>query len=82
MDYLKSNMDGAACGKVGPVGIGGVLRNHNGEVLYMFSKHVGVKYSDEAKFLAVLVALRIFRLSFHLILLVNVVSWTRTFRGP
>ena len=35
MDYLKSNVDGAACGKLGPVGIGGVLRNHNGEVLYM-----------------------------------------------
>lgn len=44
MDYLKSNVDGAACGKLGPVGIGGVLRNHNGEVLYMFSKHVGVRF--------------------------------------
>lgn len=30
-------------GKLGPADIGGVLKNHKGEVLYMFSKHWGLK---------------------------------------
>ena len=33
---LKFNVDGAAQGKLGLAGIGGVLRNHQGKVLYMF----------------------------------------------
>ena len=33
---LKFNVDEAACGKPGPAGIGGVPRNHEAEVLYMF----------------------------------------------
>lgn len=37
---LKFNVDGAARGKPRLVGIGGVLRNHKGEVLFLFSKHV------------------------------------------
>ena len=45
---LKFNVDGATRGKPGLVGIGGVLRNHKGEVMYMFSKHVGIKDSKEA----------------------------------
>lgn len=40
---LKSNHDGTR-GKPGPTGIGGVLRNYKGEVLFMFKKNVGVKY--------------------------------------
>lgn len=41
-------------GKPGPQGIAGVLLNEEGEVLCMFSKHVGVKYSNEAVVLAIL----------------------------
>lgn len=37
---LKFNVDGAARGKPGPAGIGGVLRNYKGEVLFMFSNHL------------------------------------------
>ena len=39
--WLKFNVDGATRGKPGPTGIGGVLRNCNGDVLFMFSKYVG-----------------------------------------
>lgn len=38
----------------GPQGIAGVILNEEGEVLCMFSKHVGVKYSNEAVVLAIL----------------------------
>lgn len=34
---LKFNVDGEARGKTGPAGLGGVLRNGKGEVLFMFS---------------------------------------------
>lgn len=34
--FLKLNVDGAACGKLGQARIGGILRNQNGEVLHMF----------------------------------------------
>ena len=50
MRFLKFNVDGAARGKPGPAGIGGVLRNQGG-VLYMFLKHVGgSKIPMEQKF--------------------------------
>lgn len=58
---IKVNMDGAAHRKSGPAGIGDVLRNHNGEVLNVFSKHVGVKNSNELEILAILEALCIYR---------------------
>ena len=58
-------MDGAAKGKWGLAGIGGVLRNHKGEIIYMFSKHVGIKDSNEAEVLAILEALLIYRSSYH-----------------
>ena len=44
---LKFNVDGATRGKPGPMGIGGVLRNNSGVVLFMFSKRVGVCDSNE-----------------------------------
>lgn len=34
---LKFNVDGEAREKTGPAGLGGVLRNGKGEVLFMFS---------------------------------------------
>lgn len=40
---LKFNVDGAARGKQGPAGIGGVFRNSNKDVLMVFSKSIGVK---------------------------------------
>ena len=50
---LKFNVGGAARGKPGPAGIRGVLRNCKGEVLFMFSKHVEKKGSNEAEILAI-----------------------------
>ena len=35
---LKFNVDGATKGKPGLAGTGGVLGNHKGQVLFMFSK--------------------------------------------
>eukprot|EP00268_Persea_americana_P009153 TRINITY_DN13625_c0_g1_i5.p1 TRINITY_DN13625_c0_g1~~TRINITY_DN13625_c0_g1_i5.p1 ORF type:complete len:147 (-),score=31.41 TRINITY_DN13625_c0_g1_i5:797-1237(-) len=55
----KFNVDRAAKGKPGLSGIGGVLRNHKGEVIYMFSKHAETKDSNEVEVLAILVSLRI-----------------------
>ena len=55
---------GAARGKPGPTGAGGVLRNDKGVILSMFSKSVAVRDSNEAEVLAILEALRIFSRSF------------------
>ena len=67
MGMLKFNVDG---GKLGPVGIGGVLRDNNGVIICMFSKSVRVRSSNEAEVLAILEAQRIFSRSFqdHLIM--------------
>ena len=51
--FVKFNVDRAASGKPGLVGIGGRLHNEKGEVLSMFSKHVVVNYSNEAGVLAI-----------------------------
>ena len=50
---LKLNVDGASRGKPGLARIGGVIRNSKGEVLLMFSKHVGVCNSNEVEVLAI-----------------------------
>ena len=57
---LKFNVDGVAKGKPMPVGIGGGLRNSEGNVLALFSKHVGCMESNEAEVVAFLEAIRIF----------------------
>lgn len=54
------NVDGAIRGKPGPDDIGGMLQNNKGEVLFMFSKHVGVCKSNEAEVFAILEALQCF----------------------
>ena len=36
---FKFNIDGAMRGNLGLAGIGGVLWNSKGEILFMFSKH-------------------------------------------
>eukprot|EP00268_Persea_americana_P068028 TRINITY_DN9427_c0_g2_i3.p1 TRINITY_DN9427_c0_g2~~TRINITY_DN9427_c0_g2_i3.p1 ORF type:complete len:109 (+),score=10.84 TRINITY_DN9427_c0_g2_i3:826-1152(+) len=53
------------------LGIGGVLRNSRGEVLFMFSKFVGVCDSNEALVLAILEALRYFSRFFNGVLVVE-----------
>ena len=75
---LKFN--GASRGKPGLACIGGVLRNFKGEVVFVFSKHVGIKDSSEAKVLVILEALRIYYSFYYhnLIMesdLVNAISW-------
>ena len=61
---LKFNVDGATWGKSGLAGVGGVLRNHEGRAVYMFSKYVGIKNSNEAKVMSIMEALRILCNSF------------------
>ena len=68
---LKFNVDAAAKGKLGLAGIGGVLRNHKGEVIYMFFEHVGIKDSNEVEVLAILEALRICHSSYQQNLIVE-----------
>ena len=77
---FKFNVDGAARGKPGLAGIGGVLRNCNGDVLFMFSKYVWVCDSNEAEVLVILESLRYFLRHYHGNLIVesdssNAVSW-------
>lgn len=82
---LKFYVNGVTKGKLGLAIIGGVLRNHKGDVLYMFSKHVGIKDSNAAEVLAILEALCIY-LSYYLFLLwrlesdsANAISWMKSF---
>eukprot|EP00268_Persea_americana_P068026 TRINITY_DN9427_c0_g1_i1.p1 TRINITY_DN9427_c0_g1~~TRINITY_DN9427_c0_g1_i1.p1 ORF type:complete len:120 (+),score=19.95 TRINITY_DN9427_c0_g1_i1:825-1184(+) len=80
LGVLKFNVDGAARGKPRPAGIGGVLRNSKGEVLFTFSKPIGIRDSKEAEVLAILKALCYFSRFFHGNLIVesdssNVVAW-------
>ena len=44
---------------MGPAGIRGVFRNSKGDVVLMFSKHVGVCDSNEVEVLAILEDLRL-----------------------
>lgn len=46
---FKVNVDGAAGGKPGLAGIGGVLQNTLGVVVALFSMHVGIMESNEEK---------------------------------
>ena len=66
-------MDGSGTvrGKPGLGGIGRVLRNHKGKVLYMFSKHVGFKDSNEAEVLAILEFLCLYHSSYQHYLIVE-----------
>ena len=45
---MKCNVNRTSMGMLGPTGIGGVLRNFEGEILLIFSMNVGVKESNEA----------------------------------
>lgn len=61
---LKFNVDGVTRGKLGPSGIGGVLLNCRGEVIYIFSRNVGIKDSNEAEVLPILEALNVYSFLF------------------
>lgn len=81
---LKFNLDGASRGKPRPTGMGGVLHNSKGEILFMFSMSVGVKESNEAEVMATLEALWYFSLSYRIKLMVegdsaNAVKWASHF---
>lgn len=70
----------------GRLEVGGVLRNQNGEVLYMFSKHLGIKDSNEAEMMAILEALCIYCDTFQFNHIVendsiNAISWARNTEG-
>ena len=79
-------MDGAAKGKPGPVGVGSVLRNYKGDVLYMFSKNVGNKDSNKADVIAILEALKVFVQLFRVSSVVesdsaNAIHWVSNLDG-
>ncbi|KAK3198236.1 hypothetical protein Dsin_021651 [Dipteronia sinensis] len=49
---LKFNVISSVRGKPGPAGIGGVLRNSEGKILYLFSSYVGIEESNKTEILA------------------------------
>ena len=53
------------------MGIGGVLRNNKGEVLFILSKNVDICDSNEAEVQAILESLRYFSRCFHESLIVK-----------
>lgn len=53
----------AVRGKPKPAGVGGVLGDHKGDVMLIFSKSVGIKEPNETEVLAILEALRLIFLS-------------------
>lgn len=55
----KWNVDGSSKGKLGPAGIGGVLRDDKGRVLAKFAAHTGIRDSNEAEILAIVTALEL-----------------------
>eukprot|EP00253_Pinus_taeda_P026308 PITA_26308 len=57
--FLKINFDGASRGNPGPAGIGGVVRNHGGEILYIYSQALGEATNNEMEFAAMEKGLRI-----------------------
>lgn len=80
LGFLKFNINGEARGKPRLVGIGGVFWNSTGEILFLFSEHVGIKEFQWGWGFCYLEALRIFSCSFQGKLIVesdssNVISW-------
>ncbi|XVF62977.1 hypothetical protein PTKIN_Ptkin09bG0051900 [Pterospermum kingtungense] len=50
---LKFNVDSSLLGKLGPAGIGGLLRDHEGRVKIRFSKTIGMADSNLAEILVI-----------------------------
>ena len=59
INSFKWNMDGSFLGKPGPSGIGGVLQNHHGHLLGIFSLPVGILDSNIAKLRVVVKAIEL-----------------------
>lgn len=55
---LKFNVDGSSRGNPGISGAGGVVRNHNGEFVGVFSEALGNRWTYEAEVIAILKALQ------------------------
>ena len=80
---FKWNVDGSSLGKPGPSGIGGVLQNHHGILLGIFSSPVGILDSNVAELKAVVKAIELSASNCHLhhkhIIVesdsTNVISW-------
>eukprot|EP00258_Populus_trichocarpa_P028500 XP_024444519.1 uncharacterized protein LOC112324681 [Populus trichocarpa] len=80
---FKWNVDGSSIEKPGPSGIGGVLRNHHGILLGIFSLSVGILDSNVAELRAVIKAIELsasncFLHHKHIIIesdSANVISW-------
>lgn len=60
MRLRKEDVNDAGRGKLGLEGIGGTFRNYKRNVLFMLSKHVVIKDSNEVEVLAILEALKIY----------------------
>eukprot|EP00253_Pinus_taeda_P028466 PITA_28466 len=58
---LKLNFDGASRGNPGIAGIGGVIRNHKGDIVHIFCRSLGECTNNEAEFAAMEQGLRILR---------------------
>jgi len=61
--FLKLNFDGASRGNPGLAGIGGVIRNHEGEILHIYSKALREGTNNEMEFAAMEKGLHILRLN-------------------
>ncbi|XP_022769485.1 uncharacterized protein LOC111312959 [Durio zibethinus] len=59
--FLNFNVDGAARGKPGQSGCGGVPRNEEGQVVALFSGPLGIQDSNIAELMAIKMALEILR---------------------
>jgi len=83
VNNFKWNVDGFSLGKPSPSGIGGVLRNHHGHLLGMFSVPVGILDSNIAELRAIVKAIELSAsncLLHHQHLIIesdsaNVISW-------
>lgn len=58
---LKLNFDGASRGNPGMAGIGGIIRNHEGEILHIYCRDLGEGMNNEMEFAALEQGLRILR---------------------
>lgn len=57
--FLKLNFDGASKGNPGSVGIGGIIRDHSGKILHIYSKALGEATNNEMEFAAMEKGLKI-----------------------
>ena len=83
INNFKWNVDGSSIGKLGPSDIGGVLRNHHGHLLGIFSLPIGISDSNIAELRVVVKAIELSASNYllhhkHITIKsdsVNVISW-------